>query len=337
MPGPYPNLEMRPPSVRTITQALALLVALGVAAGSAADPIDTADAPLTTPRILWLESGAGSCGPVFDAPAVPIELVPVPYPENARLSNLEIPIRVRGVIDASGAVTVARARRQTPFLAEPAEQALLASTFRPAMMGGVAVASAIEVVYDFRLRPGAPRNDETMPGDEELERRAGSELPEPVRAFLQAADSFAIFRMSPKWDALDLGDRTPCPSRDLDLRTCGGRYSFPHAITAPVALSADEVVRVKDLLLAQSPTWAPKRGEIDLIFAGSIVQRDFGISARRGDDEMFILFNLSRMGRVEFRDAQECYGGGHPYRRTTALFCALLEARLGWGCLEDEW
>jgi hypothetical protein len=105
VPGPYPNLEMRPPSVRTITQALALLVALGAAAGSAADPIDTADAPLTTPRILWLESGAGSCGPIFDAPAAPIELVPVPYPENARLSNLEIPIRVRGVIDASGAVT----------------------------------------------------------------------------------------------------------------------------------------------------------------------------------------------------------------------------------------
>jgi hypothetical protein len=156
VPGPYPNLEMRPPSVRTITQALALLVALGAAAGSAADPIDTADAPLTTPRILWLESGAGSCGPIFDAPAAPIELVPVPYPENARLSNLEIPIRVRGVIDANGAVTVAKARQQTPYLAEPAEQALLASTFRPAMMGGVAVASAIEVVYDFRLRPGVP-------------------------------------------------------------------------------------------------------------------------------------------------------------------------------------
>ncbi|MBK9472370.1 MAG: energy transducer TonB [bacterium] len=316
--------------------AATVLVTMAVAV-TAADPIDTADAPLTTPRILWLESGAGSCGPVFDAPAVPIELVPVPYPENARLSNLEIPIRVRGVIGASGAVTLARARRQTPFLAEPAEQALLASTFRPAMMGGVAVASAIEVVYDFRLRPGAPRSDETMPGDEELERCAGRELPEAVRAFLQAADSFAIFRMSPKWDALDPGERTPCPTRDLDLRTCGGRYSFPHAITAPVALSADEAARVKDLLLVQSPTWAPQKGDDDLKFAGMMVQRDFGISARRGDDEMFILFNLSRMGRVEFRNAQECYGGGHPYRRTTELFCALLEARLGWGCLEDEW
>jgi hypothetical protein len=317
--------------VRNITQALALLVALGAAAGSAAD------APLTTPRILWLESGAGSCGPIFDAPAAPIELAPVPYPENARLSNMEIPIRVRGVVDASGAVTLARARRQTPYLAEPAEQALLASTFRPAMMGGVAVASAIEVVYDFRLRPGVPRYVDTMPSDEELERRAGRDLPEPVRAFLQAADSFAIFRMSPKWESYELGDRTPCPSRALELKTCGGRYVIPNPISEPVPLTADEVARVKELLLAQSPTWVPRKGDDDLKFSGMIPQRDYGISARRGDDEMYILFNLSRVGYLEFRDAKECFGGGHPYRRTTELFCALLETRLGWGCLEDEW
>lgn len=337
MPGTHPARETRPPSVRNVTQALVLLVALGAAAGAAADPIAAADAPPTTPRILWLESGSGSCGPIFDAPAAPIELVSVPYPENARLSNMEIPIRVRGLIGASGVVTVARARQQIPYLAEPAEQALLASTFRPATIGGVAVASAIEVVYDFRLRPGVPRYVDTMQSDEELERRAGRDLPEPVRAFLQAADSFAIFRMSPKWESYELGDRTPCPSRELELKTCGGRYVIPNPISEPVPLSADEVARVKDLLLAQSPTWVPRKDDLDIRSSGVIAQRDYGISARRGDDEMYILFNLSRVGYLEFRDAKECFGGGHPYRRTTELFCALLETRLGWGCLEDEW
>lgn len=337
MPSRHPYREpYRRPSVLRVVQVFAVLVALGAATTAAAENAEAADAPPAIPRILWLESGAGSCGPIFDEPAAPLELAPAPYPENARLAGLESSIRVRAVIDATGAVATAAARYKFPELAEAAEQAMIASTFRPAVMGGVAVSSAIEAVYDFRLRPGENRLVDDWPADDELENRAGLELQAPVRAFLEAADSIAIFKMC-RDCGLPTGRPEPCPGRDLDLKTCGGRHFIRHPVSEPVPLSADQVARVKDLLLARSPYWMPAHEDRDLQSACVIPNPEYGLSLRSGGQEMFVLFSLGCSGTILFRDTEACYGSGHPYRRSTELFCALLEEKAGWGCVGDEW
>lgn len=172
-----------------------------------------------------------------------------------------------------------------------------------------------------------------LTSDEELERRAGRELSAPVREFLEAADTFAIFRMLSNAQA----DSATFPTRDLDLKTCGGRYSFRYPATEPVPLTSAEVARLKDLLLAKSACWVPPKDALDLKFSGFMVGYQFGISARRGDQEMFVLFNLPRLGSLQFRSQTECFDQGHPYRRTTELLCELLEVRMGRECVGDEW
>lgn len=313
------------------------LVALASAARADPGLPVAPDEPWSVPHIAWLESADGGCGPTFESAAAPINLTPAMYPPEPRPGYGRLTLRVRGIIEASGAVAGAKANRQYPLISELAEQALLASTFAPARLGGQAVPSLVEVVYEFRPEPGAPPYTDTMPDDAELERRAGAALPDTVRAFIAAADSFAIFRLLRDDESGAAGRVQPCPVHEIELKTCGGRYSIPHLVSVPVPLSSDEVARVKDLLLARSPYWVPPRDGVGLKFAGVVVGFDFGLSIRHGGQEMFVLFNLSRAGTIRLRNAQECFGSGHPYRRSTELFCELLERRLGWGCLEREW
>lgn len=314
-----------------------LLVALASAAGAEPGPPAGTDKPWALPHIAWLESAGGPCGPSFESPAAPIHLAPVPYPTETQPNYGGILMRVRGVIEADGSVTGAHADHQYPLATELVEQALMASTFAPAQQGGRAVPSLVDVVYEFVRERWSPPDVDAMPDDAELERRAGRELPDSARTFIAAADSIAIFRNMGDFERDAAGRDRACPVRVVDLKTCGGRYSIPHTFTEPAPLSPGEVGRVKDLLLARSPYWAPRRGEPDLKFAGIEPGFGYGLSIRHGGQEMFVLFQLSGAGTIQLRTAQDCYGGGHPYRRSTELFCELLERHLGWPCIDKRW
>ena len=83
---------------------------------------------------------------------------PVPaYPDLLRQAGVHGRVVLEAVVDAAGHVepgSVVVVASAHPAFVAPAQQALLASLFRPARMGGVAVRVRVRLAIDFVLRDG---------------------------------------------------------------------------------------------------------------------------------------------------------------------------------------
>ena len=83
---------------------------------------------------------------------------PLPqYPELLRQAGIQGRVVLEGVVDTSGHVlppSIAVVRASNPAFVAPARQALLATLFRPALVGGRRVSMRVQIPYDFTIRPG---------------------------------------------------------------------------------------------------------------------------------------------------------------------------------------
>lgn len=114
------------------------------------------------------DSGPDFAGPALrDGEPVDVGLVeapplmlagPVPaYPALLRQAGVQGRVVLEAVVDAAGHVepgSVVVVASAHPAFVAPAQQALLASLFRPARMGGVAVRVRVRLAIDFVLRDG---------------------------------------------------------------------------------------------------------------------------------------------------------------------------------------
>ena len=231
-----------------------------------------------------------------------------------------------------------------PALTKALTEAVLASKFQPAMREGRPAPSRVQVAYTLyvaELGDGTREPTDHMPPDAEIERRAGLHLAEAARAFIESADEFTVFEVCRPSDPNSRRRMEDCGTRQIWFDTCGGKYGANYDFINGVPLAKDQIFRLKDILVAQSPYWSVSRknGEenSDLRFAGTRVGYDYGISITKGDEELFILFAFDRAGQIVVRSRTECFGQGHPYRRSVDLFCELVGAQLGQHCVGDEW
>jgi protein TonB len=110
---------------------------------------------------LLAGTAPGSGGPIDVAlvEAPPVMLAgPVPaYPDLLRQAGVHGRVVLEAGVDAAGHVepgSVVVVASAHPAFVAPAQQALLASLFRPARMGGVAVRVRVRLAIDFVLRDG---------------------------------------------------------------------------------------------------------------------------------------------------------------------------------------
>jgi protein TonB len=84
---------------------------------------------------------------------------PLPmYPELLRQAGMHGRVVLEAVIDTSGHVlpaSIVVIRSTHPGFVPAARQALLATLFRPAMVGGRAVSMRVQIPYDFAIRSGS--------------------------------------------------------------------------------------------------------------------------------------------------------------------------------------
>ena len=86
---------------------------------------------------------------------------PLPvYPDLLRQAGIEGKVVLEGVVDTTGralAQSIAVVTASNPGFIAPARQALLATLFRPAMVGGKPVRMLVRIPYEFAIRGGTGR------------------------------------------------------------------------------------------------------------------------------------------------------------------------------------
>jgi TonB family protein len=86
---------------------------------------------------------------------------PLPtYPELLRQAGVQGRVLLEAVVDTTGRVqaqSISVVLASNPGFVAPARQALLATLFRPAMIGGQAVRMRVRVPYEFAIRNGTGR------------------------------------------------------------------------------------------------------------------------------------------------------------------------------------
>jgi protein TonB len=83
---------------------------------------------------------------------------PLPvYPELLRQAGIQGRVVLEAIVDSGGRVvpgSIAVVSATNPAFVAPARQALLATLFRPALVGGRMVAVHVRIPYDFTIRAG---------------------------------------------------------------------------------------------------------------------------------------------------------------------------------------
>ncbi len=86
---------------------------------------------------------------------------PLPaYPDLLRQAGIQGRVILEAVVDTTGRVlaqSISLISATNPGFVAPARQALLATLFRPAMMGGKAVRMRVRIPYEFAIRNGTGR------------------------------------------------------------------------------------------------------------------------------------------------------------------------------------
>jgi len=84
---------------------------------------------------------------------------PLPvYPDLLRQAGVQGRVVLEAVVDTTGRVlaqSIAIVSATNPAFVAPARQALLATLFRPAMVGGTAIRMRVRIPYEFAIRNGA--------------------------------------------------------------------------------------------------------------------------------------------------------------------------------------
>ncbi|MGH7520398.1 MAG: energy transducer TonB [Gemmatimonadales bacterium] len=98
--------------------------------------------------------GLGEAGPEVLTGPLPV------YPELLRQAGVQGQVVLEAVVDTTGRVRAASlsvVSATNPGFVAPARQALLATLFRPARVGGRAVSMLVRVPFDFTIRGGTGR------------------------------------------------------------------------------------------------------------------------------------------------------------------------------------
>ena len=86
---------------------------------------------------------------------------PLPvYPDLLRQAGVQGRVVLEAVVDTTGRVlaqSISIVSATNPGFIAPARQALLATLFRPAMIGGTAVRMRVQIPYEFAIRNGTER------------------------------------------------------------------------------------------------------------------------------------------------------------------------------------
>ena len=86
---------------------------------------------------------------------------PLPlYPDLLRQAGVQGRVVLEAIVDTTGRVlaqSIALVAATNPGFVAPARQALLATLFRPAMVGGKPVRMRVRIPYEFAIRNGAGR------------------------------------------------------------------------------------------------------------------------------------------------------------------------------------
>ena len=96
----------------------------------------------------WIEA-IGETGPQVLTGPLPV------YPELLRQAGIQGRVVLEAVVDTSGRIVPASivvVSATHPVFVAPSRQALLATVFRPAMVGGRIVAVHVRIPYDFTIR-----------------------------------------------------------------------------------------------------------------------------------------------------------------------------------------
>lgn len=115
--------------------------------------------PTTVTAASGLPGGEWSGALGEERPEVLTGPLPV-YPELLRQSGVQGKVVLEAVVDTNGrvqAASISVVSTTNPGFVAPARQALLATLFRPARVGGRAVSMLVRVPFDFTIRGGTGR------------------------------------------------------------------------------------------------------------------------------------------------------------------------------------
>lgn len=102
----------------------------------------------------WGSAGLGEAGPEVLAGPLPV------YPELLRRAGVQGQVLLEALVDTTGRVqpaSISVVSATHPGFVAPARQALVATLFRPARVGGRAVPMLVRVPFDFTIRGGMGR------------------------------------------------------------------------------------------------------------------------------------------------------------------------------------
>ncbi len=101
----------------------------------------------------------GGMGTLFTEEHAEVLSGPLPvYPDLLRQAGVQGRVVLEAVVDTTGRVlaqSIAIVSATNPGFVAPARHALLATLFRPAMVGGTAVRMRVRIPYEFAIRNGA--------------------------------------------------------------------------------------------------------------------------------------------------------------------------------------
>ena len=150
LPGP---ITVAPPVLGTISVSMTLPKTGGPM------PIFS---PIYSGGVTSLGAGQpGGVGDVLTDKHADVMSGPLPvYPDLLRQAGIEGKVVLEAVVDTSGralAQSIAVVTASNPGFIAPARQALLATLFRPAMVGGKPVRMLVRIPYEFAIRNGTGR------------------------------------------------------------------------------------------------------------------------------------------------------------------------------------
>jgi TonB family protein len=150
LPGP---ITVAPPDLRTISVSMTLPKTGG------SMPIFS---PIYSGGVTSLGTGQpGGLGALLTDEHADVLSGPLPvYPDLLRQAGIEGKVVLEAVVDTTGralAQSIAVVTASNPGFIGPARQALLATLFRPAMVGGKPVRMLVRIPYEFAIRNGTGR------------------------------------------------------------------------------------------------------------------------------------------------------------------------------------
>ena len=106
-------------------------------------------------------SQPGGVGSLFTEEQAEVLTSPLPvYPDLLRQAGVQGKVVLEAVVDTTGRVlaqSISLVSVTNPGFVAPARQALLATLFRPAMVGGKPVRMRVRIPYEFAIRNGTGR------------------------------------------------------------------------------------------------------------------------------------------------------------------------------------